>query len=276
MCELFSGDFGTLHTDHPHFTFVDADNARKGFERSLRSRGFNDEEMERFSMERVFDYLNSNRNYLFSAIASQSDPPEWIKKLRGLEGFVFREGLLTQRQDGKLQQKGVDVLLAVEAMKLSSRRKVGSITIFSSDGDFLPLVRALVDEGITTNVASFDDPNIGETAGLFRDNADKYYHIGGHILLFCHDDFFPQGGRYFTWGALEEIGNKEYGGYKTTSLFNGKRMERMLSFGTGEVGLATFEGQMDLALSGKLSPAINVFRTTEEAVFARRLFGYRK
>ena len=134
MCELFSGDFGTLHTDHPHFTFVDADNARKGFERSLRSRGFNDEEMERFSMERVFDYLNSNRNYLFSAIASQSDPPEWIKKLRGLEGFVFREGLLTQRQDGKLQQKGVDVLLAVEAMKLSSRRKVGSITIFSSDG----------------------------------------------------------------------------------------------------------------------------------------------
>jgi len=53
-------------------------------------------------------------------------------------------------------QKGVDVRLAIDALLHSLRGNTRNVTIFTSDSDFIPLLRALVQNGV--NVTLMYDP----------------------------------------------------------------------------------------------------------------------
>lgn len=166
------------------FGFVDADNMKFGLEAALTRRGIAKKDFECFELKKLFDQAALNRCYIYSAVERGAKPPEWLANLRSSSGFVFREALL-KTTGTRRKQEGVDVLLAVDAMQNAFRRNMTYCDIFSGDGDLLPLVNALVDQGIFTTVVSFDDPEVGDVPKRLRDAADDYIHVGPVILVDC-------------------------------------------------------------------------------------------
>ncbi len=100
---------------------------------------------------------------------SQSPTPEeqeayrkkegFYQRLQKLERFEVKLGRLAYRgmdeSSGKpvLEQKQVDVLLAIEMVYASARRSVDTIILLSGDGDFLPAVELVKREGLTFGLA---------------------------------------------------------------------------------------------------------------------------
>ncbi len=72
--------------------------------------------------------------------------------LRQLKQFQLREGKLRKYFDeyGKpdFVQKGVDVLLAIDMLRLALKGAIQKVVLVASDSDFVPVIRALRDEGV--------------------------------------------------------------------------------------------------------------------------------
>ncbi len=83
----------------------------------------------------------------------------FYQRLQKLERFEVKLGRLAFRgldeSTGKpvLEQKQVDVLLAIEMVYASARRSVDTIILLSGDGDFLPAVELVKREGLTFGLA---------------------------------------------------------------------------------------------------------------------------
>ena len=72
----------------------------------------------------------------------------------------------------KLGEKGVDVALAVDALQTGLDGKVDIAVLFTGDGDFVPLVRALNKHGVRVLAAYFE----------FTDKDDKKSFINERLL----------------------------------------------------------------------------------------------
>jgi len=57
---------------------------------------------------------------------------------------------------GRLEEKGIDVLFAVEAMSLAALDQIDVLVIIASDGDYVPLVRKLPQLGVRTMLLSWN------------------------------------------------------------------------------------------------------------------------
>lgn len=83
----------------------------------------------------------------------------FYQRLQKLERFEVKLGRLAYRgvdeNSGKpvLEQKQVDVLLAIEMVYAAARRSVDTIILLSGDGDFLPAVELVKREGLTLGLA---------------------------------------------------------------------------------------------------------------------------
>lgn len=83
----------------------------------------------------------------------------FYQRLQRLDRFEVKLGRLAFRgldeNTGKpvLEQKQVDVLLAVEMVYAAARRSVEAIVLLSGDGDFLPAVELVKREGLTFALA---------------------------------------------------------------------------------------------------------------------------
>ena len=79
----------------------------------------------------------------------------FYQRLQRLDRFEVKLGRLAYRglddETGKpvLEQKQVDVLLAIEMVYAAARRRVDAIALLSGDGDFLPAVELVKREGLT-------------------------------------------------------------------------------------------------------------------------------
>ncbi len=105
--------------------------------------------------------------------------PDFLLNTEKTNGFILRNGQLTHKKGGRPhKQRGVDVLLAVDAMQHSFRKSMTHCTIYTSDGDFLPLIDELVASGTFVRVKSFNDPEKGDVAPLLRRSADSYERMG--------------------------------------------------------------------------------------------------
>ena len=107
----------------------------------------------------------------FNCLPHQSNNPtpeelEAVKRKQGffdrlskLDRFQVKLGRLAFRGHddvtGKpvLEQKQVDVLLAIEMVYAAARRSVDAITLLSGDGDFMPAVDLVKREGLTMALA---------------------------------------------------------------------------------------------------------------------------
>ena len=77
------------------------------------------------------------------------------------EGVVVREGRCRRLKiDGGYvySQKGVDILLAIDLMKVvSDFRGVGKVILVASDSDFVPVIKELSSKGIKTVLYTYYD-----------------------------------------------------------------------------------------------------------------------
>ncbi len=111
----------------------------------------------------------------------------WMYALKQLKQTQIREGRLKKTFDeqGKPDyiQKGVDVLLAIDMLKLALKGALQKIILISSDSDFVPVVRALRDEGISV-ILYYYKPEIemrGEKGSCF--SQDLYDECDERKLL---------------------------------------------------------------------------------------------
>jgi cold shock CspA family protein/uncharacterized LabA/DUF88 family protein len=63
---------------------------------------------------------------------------------------------LKQDKDGKFQEKGIDVWLALEAYELATLKKFDIVVLVACDGDYVPLVRKLNTIGTRVMLISWD------------------------------------------------------------------------------------------------------------------------
>jgi cold shock CspA family protein len=81
---------------------------------------------------------------------------------RLFDDMLHAEGITTHylpvriEQDGSKHEKGIDVLLALEAFELAFYKRFDILVIIASDGDYVPLVRKLNALGIRVMVLSWD------------------------------------------------------------------------------------------------------------------------
>ena len=105
------------------------------------------------------------RTYYYHCLPYQSDPPTveeserfgkmqaFFHALRRIPRYEVREGRLEfrgTRDDGSpiLQQKRVDVMLAVDLTLLSARRQISDAILVTGDSDFIPPVNVARNEGV--------------------------------------------------------------------------------------------------------------------------------
>ena len=105
------------------------------------------------------------RTYFYDCMPYQSEPPTNEDKKRYANycrfrdsvekqpGFQMRFGKLSKKSDGSFEQKRVDILLAVERVRLSlgsSDRPCNSC--YRRHSDFVPAVEAAKDAGVITSL----------------------------------------------------------------------------------------------------------------------------
>ncbi len=163
------------------FAFIDADNVADGFHDAFKHRNLAEDCKKFYSLEILLRSIPASRKYLFSAAPDGQDTHDWLVKLRSEQNFLYRQGRLIEKGRSRKQQ-GVDVMIAVEALKCAHSRIMDSCILFTDDGDLLPLVSAIVDLGIHTTVVGFGNPAKGDVAREFQDRCDNYVHVGDQIL----------------------------------------------------------------------------------------------
>lgn len=101
---------------------------------------------------------------------AQRDRHERAAKVDGIHVY---EGDARLRRK-KLEQKGVDVMIAVDMLSHTFRRNMHKATLLTGDADFKPLVDALVREGMDVQLWY----PVGETAQELLDAADSRAMLG--------------------------------------------------------------------------------------------------
>lgn len=112
------------------------------------------------------------RTYVYDCMPYQADPPTEVQKtlfggktrffkaLSKQPSFEIRFGKQRPRGDTYIQ-KGVDVLLTVDLVKLTSKAQVQKVFLIAGDADFVPAVKAAKEEAVSV----------------------KLYHSGGYQTL---------------------------------------------------------------------------------------------
>lgn len=99
------------------------------------------------------------RTYYYNCAPYQSDPPtreekemkmrfdSYINKLKEFPRFEIRFGTLRPR-GGDFVQKGVDVLFAIDLVRLSLGKHIDKAILITGDNDFVPAIKVAKDEGV--------------------------------------------------------------------------------------------------------------------------------
>src|SRR6266446_3474076 len=103
------------------------------------------------------------RSYYYHCMPYQSVPPSedekkkfaamdsFIYNLRKLPRFQFRQGKM-QRIGNEYRQKRVDILMAVDLVRISSTRQVDMAIIITGDSDLVPAVEVARDSGVVVSL----------------------------------------------------------------------------------------------------------------------------
>ncbi|WP_298667436.1 NYN domain-containing protein [uncultured Methanofollis sp.] len=104
------------------------------------------------------------RTYFYDCMPYQSDPPQYDEKVKyaqyckfrdiieSLPRFQMRLGKLKKNSDGTFEQKRVDILLAVELVRLSWSHQIGYAVVVTGDSDFVPAIEAAKEAGVITTL----------------------------------------------------------------------------------------------------------------------------
>jgi len=87
----------------------------------------------------------------------------FLDKLDNLPRFEVRKGRLARRKDGggkhSFEQKGVDVLMSIDLVKLSVGRHITHAVLVTGDSDFVPAVKEARNAGVSVWLFHGDRPH---------------------------------------------------------------------------------------------------------------------
>ncbi len=139
-------------------------------------------DLETMSDELVGSYSRL-RTYFYNVLPPNEKTAESVREYHTSLGLSNRiEVRLGKMQktpgDSKNRQKQVDVLLAIDMFRLASSGKMDLAVLVSGDGDFVPLLQAVKDEGVLTKVVYAPESCDNE----LRVVADAHLEIGAADL----------------------------------------------------------------------------------------------
>ena len=100
--------------------------------------------------------------------------------IESIPGIQLRLGHLTENDDKKLQQKGVDTLLTLDLVRLAGRSAYTTAILVVNDGDFSEAIRSAQDFGVRVFIAT---PNKYKVAVQLKNIADGVITIPKDDLL---------------------------------------------------------------------------------------------
>jgi uncharacterized LabA/DUF88 family protein len=143
-----------------HYLFIDAGCLRSTLEREMTH--YLDKEHCRIDLTVVA--RNYTKTFLYDAVPSK-DPNEtqqkYEERIAPQQAMLERAGMvhgvhvyqgIAHRRQKKLEQKKVDVMITVDMLTHTFRRNMDYATLLTGDGDFHPLVDALVHDGMFANL----------------------------------------------------------------------------------------------------------------------------
>ncbi len=121
----------------------------------------------RISYKKLSDILSQDyirlRTYVYDCMPIKSDSPtpaeaqlyagkqRFFTALQREPSFEVRFGRLMPRPGGPVQ-KGVDALLAIDLIRLSSKNQIRKAILVAGDADYAPVVRAAKDDAVSVHL----------------------------------------------------------------------------------------------------------------------------
>ncbi len=112
---------------------------------------------------------------------------KFIHGLKQLKRFQVREGRLSKIYDENKKpiyiQKGVDVLLAIDMIKLILKGAIQRVIILACDSDFVPVVRAIREEGAIVELYHFTEGEDSFRSSRYLiDEVDECFELSKELL----------------------------------------------------------------------------------------------
>ena len=95
----------------------------------------------------------------------------FFESLRRIPYVTVRLGRLHRRNDGSLVEKGIDVAIAVESLKLAYEDAYDTAVLVSGDSDYIELVEAIKSKGKHVECAMFKN----QSAGILLEYVDVFH-----------------------------------------------------------------------------------------------------
>lgn len=167
------------------------------------------------------DDINRKNETETELTARKEEQQKLFRKIRSIPGTHVRLGRLTGTENNR-RQKEVDILLAVDMMEHATRQNMSSVTLIAGDGDFRPLVEAIVRLGLKITIAGFHK----HTSSDLAEAADDYRKIK---LSDCHQISNRSLQQNFPIPVLRDHGYK-FNLEDYTSIYTGMILEEPLTF----------------------------------------------
>ncbi len=163
------------------YVFVDGQYVRS----ELRQAGGDDEFDPSKPARLVRNELLANRRFIpvrvfyYDAMPDEATPEErerqeaYFARLRALPDTHVVLGEVRRGAKKRREQKGVDVQLAVDSLRMAMARVTDAIGLVTGDADFAPLVRAIRETGVHVIVLAFPT----SLAQSLADEADRRVHF---------------------------------------------------------------------------------------------------
>lgn len=118
-----------------------------------------------------------------------SNKEKFFHALQFIDNFEVRLGHLAYRGTDEqghhlMEQKGVDVQLAVDILTLSLNRSVDTVILVCGDGDMHPVVQKVKDMGVVVKLLHGDGPNTRVSEKLWY-GCDQRILVDRNFLLGC-------------------------------------------------------------------------------------------
>lgn len=174
------------------YAFIDGASFEKNISPILNSYGCKFEELDWLALTK-----NADRIFYFDALPIQkSNQTDEVFKialekkqamfshLRRVPNVHVREGITRRKNSGSptLQQKGVDIALAVEVLTHAHNDNVEVVRIFASDADFYPLLDALTSTRVRSELYFWPN-SVSQALVEAADFAEELNHYTIHPAL---------------------------------------------------------------------------------------------
>lgn len=122
--------------------------------------------------ERLGGDMDRLRTYYYTAMPFQSNPPtddeklrygkanKFVNQLKNIPRFEVKLGRLQKKTDSEgdhYTQKGVDMMLGVDLVRMSWDKQIQKAVIMTADSDFVYAVQAAKDAGVVTQLCYADE-----------------------------------------------------------------------------------------------------------------------